>query len=70
MATCEACGNECPSGAAFCGACGHRLGEQPEEPVNVNVRLVDSPGSGCCSCLTTAVAAVVLVGFVLWIFSC
>ncbi len=74
MASCEACGNQCPVGAAFCAACGHRLGETPAEPVTVNVRLVDSPSSGCWSCFTTAVAVVVLVFFVLflvaWIFSC
>ena len=74
MTSCEACGNECPAGAAFCAACGHRLGEKPAEPVNVNVRLVDSPLRGCWSCFTTAVAVVVLVFFVLflvaWIFSC
>ena len=70
MASCEACGNECPVGAAFCGACGHRLGEQPEEPVTVNVRLVDSPSSGCWSCFTTALAVLVMVVFVAWIFSC
>jgi len=34
------------------------------------VRLVDSPLRGCLSCFTTAVAVVVLVFFVLWIFSC
>ncbi len=70
MATCEACGNQCPEGAAFCGACGHRLGEQPREPVNVNLRLVDSPRSGCLSCFTTAVGLVALAFLVLWIFSC
>ena len=70
VASCEACGNECPAGAAFCAACGHRLGEAPAEPVTVNVRLVDSPARGCLSCFTTAVAVVVLVFFVLWIFSC
>jgi len=70
VATCEACGNECPAGAAFCAACGHRLGVASEEPINVNVRLVDSAFSSCLSCFTTAVAVVVLIFFVLWIFSC
>ena len=70
MASCEACGNECPAGAAFCAVCGHRLGDRPGEPVTVKVRLVDAPSSGCLSCFTTAVAVVVLVFFVLWIFSC
>ena len=69
VASCQACGNECPSGAAFCAACGHRLGVASEEPINVNVR-VDSACSSCLSCLTTAVAVVVLIFFVLWIFSC
>jgi hypothetical protein len=70
VATCEACGNECPSSATFCAACGHRLGEKPEEPVTINLRIVDPPLHGCWSCFTTAVAVVVLVFFVLWIFSC
>ena len=70
MARCEAYGNECAAGAASCLACGHRLAEQPEEPINVNVRLVDSPLRGYLSCFTTAVAVVVLVFFALWIFSC
>lgn len=53
MASCEACGNECPDDdAAFCAACGHRLGEQPEEPITVNVRLVDSPLRGCWAYFT------------------
>jgi len=70
VASCEACGTECPAGAAFCAVCGHRLGVAPEEPINVNVRVVDSAFSGCLSCFTTAVAVVVLIFVVLWIFSC
>jgi len=70
VAICEACGNESPEGAAYCGACGHRLGEQPEEPVIVNVRVADSPFGGCWSCFTTALAVLVLVGFALWLLSC
>ena len=70
LASCEAYGNECAAGAAFCLACGHRLAEQPEEPITVNVRLVDAPLRGCLSSFTTAVAVVVLVFFVHWIFSC
>ncbi len=70
VASCEACGNECPAGAAFCAACGHRLGVAPEEPINVNVRLVGSAFGSCLSCFTNAVAVVVLIFFVLWIFSC
>jgi rRNA maturation endonuclease Nob1 len=70
MARCEACDNECPEGAAFCGVCGHRLGERPAEPLTVNVRVVDSPFGGCLSCLSTAVAIVVIVFVVAWLFSC
>ena len=70
MASCEACGTGCPAGAAFCGACGHRLGAAPAEPVTVEVRVVDSPWSGLWSCFTTAIAVVVLAFFVLWLFSC
>ena len=70
MASCEACGNECPGGAVFCAACGHRLGEQPAEPINVNVSLVDAPLHGCWTCFTTVLAVLVLIVFVAWIFSC
>jgi hypothetical protein len=74
VAGCEACGNDCPDGAAFCGTCGHRLGVMPEEPVNVTMRVVDPrPGgclSGCWSCLTFAIAALVIVALVTWLFSC
>ena len=70
MASCEACGNECPAGAGFCAACGHRLGDRPAEPITVNLRLVDAPQRGCCSCFTTALAVLVLLVFVVWIFSC
>ena len=70
MASGEACGNDCPVGAGYCAACGHRLGVAPEEPINVNVHLVDSAFGSCLSCFTTAVAVVVLVFFVLSIFSC
>ena len=73
MARCEACGNECPGGAAFCGACGHRLGVEPEEPVNVTVRVVDSPSGvfgGCLSCLTWVIAVLVVAVLVVWLFSC
>lgn len=70
VATCEACGAGCPEGAAFCGACGHRLGTQPGEPVNVTVRLAGGLFSDCLSCLTWAVAVVTLIFLVLWLFSC
>jgi hypothetical protein len=70
VTVCEACGTECPAGAVFCAACGHRLGERPAEPITVNVRLVDSPLRGFWSCFTTALAVLVLVVFVFWIFSC
>ena len=70
VASCEACGNESPEVAAFCGGCGHRLGETPQEPIKVNLRVVNSACSGCLSCFTTAVTVVVLIFFALWIFSC
>jgi hypothetical protein len=70
VASCEACGTQCPAGAAYCGVCGHRLGEQPAEPVTVNVRLVDSPRRGCVSCFTAAVGVVAVLFLILWIFSC
>jgi hypothetical protein len=70
MATCEACGNLCPAGAAFCGACGHRLGQAPAEPVVVTVKVADSPWSSFWSCLTTGAAVFVLIMLVLWLLSC
>ncbi len=70
MARCEACGVECPEGAAFCGACGHRLGRQPQEPVDVTVRLVGSLFSDCLSCFTWVVGVVAVLFLVVWLFSC
>ena len=74
MASCEACGNDCLESAAFCGACGHRLGVTPEEPVNITVRVVDPQPSGCLSgcwsCFTMAIAVVAIVVLVTWLFSC
>lgn len=60
MATCEACGTECPADAAFCGACGHRLGSEPQEPVVVNVRVVDSVWHNFWSCLSTVAGLLAL----------
>ena len=58
----------------FCGACGHRLGVTPEEPVNITVRVVDPQPSGCLSgcwsCFTMAIAVVVTILLVTWFFSC
>lgn len=70
MTTCEACGTRCPEGAAYCGACGHRLGQQPEEPAVVNVRVVNSWWDGCIGCNSWAVGVVVILVLVGWIFSC
>ncbi|HET6494913.1 MAG TPA: hypothetical protein VFH61_06070 [Thermoleophilia bacterium] len=70
MAVCEACGNECPAGAVFCAACGHRLGDEPAEPITVNVRLVDSPLRGVWSCLMTFVSVVVLAVIAMLVFGC
>jgi ferredoxin len=67
---CEACGADCPESAAYCGACGHRLGRQPEERVVVNVRVVNSWWDGCIGCLSWAVAVVVIIALIGWIFSC
>lgn len=76
--TCPGCGAEVPAGAAFCPACGRRLGEphEPERPVRcpppvelpvVNVRIVDSPGRGCVSCFTWSVTAFMLVLIIAWL---
>jgi hypothetical protein len=74
VARCEACGNDCPDGATYCGACGHRLGVAPEEPLTINVRVVDpQPAgclSGCWSCFTIALALLVIFVLVAWLFSC
>jgi uncharacterized membrane protein YvbJ len=70
MARCEACGSQCLAGAAFCAACGHRLGQSPAEPVVVTVRVVESLWSSFWSCWTTAIAIVVLIMLVLWLLSC
>lgn len=70
MATCEACGNECPADAAFCGACGHRLGGEPQEPVLLEVRVGKSSWDSFWSCLSTAMAVLALIALVLWVFSC
>ena len=74
MASCEACGNDCPEGATFCGACGHRLGLKPHEPVTVTVRVVERQPSGCLggcwSCLTVAIAVLAIIALVAWLFSC
>jgi len=74
VASCEACGNDCPDGAAFCGACGHSLGIMPEEPVNVTVRVIDSQPSGCLSgcwsCLTPTLAVLLIAVVVTWLASC
>lgn len=67
---CEACGSECPEGAAYCGACGHHLGDAPEEPLIVEVRGRATPSCGCLDCLTTVVVVLVLVFLALWLFSC
>jgi hypothetical protein len=67
---CEACGTECPESAAYCGTCGHRLGRQPEEPVAVNVHVVSPWWDGCIGCFSWAVASVVIIALVGWIFSC
>ncbi|MEE4276524.1 MAG: zinc ribbon domain-containing protein [Thermoleophilia bacterium] len=70
MATCEACGTECPPGAAFCSACGHRLGSRPGEPPVVNVRVVNSAWDSCWSCFGTALGVLILIGLAAWLFSC
>ena len=74
MASCEACGTDCPEGAAFCRVRGHRLGVAPEEPVDITVRVVDPQQSGCLggcwSCITLAIATVVIIALVTWLFSC
>lgn len=70
MAVCEACGGECPDGAAFCGACGHRLGSEPQEPVVVNVRVGASAWDSFWSCLSTAIGILVLFFLAFWLFSC
>ena len=70
MSSCEACGTECPEGAAYCGACGHRLGRPPDEPVVVNVRVVNSFWDGCIGCFSWAVGVVAIVFLIAWIFSC
>jgi hypothetical protein len=70
VAVCEACGTECPPDAAFCSACGHRLGSRPGEPPVVNVRVVNSAWDSCWSCFGTVVAVLVLIGLAAWLFSC
>jgi len=70
VASCEACGAECPVGAAYCGVCGHRLGKRPEEPVVVNVRVVNSCWDGCVGCFAWVVGAIVILALIGWIFSC
>ena len=70
MAICEACGTESPAGAAYCGACGHHLGEKPEEPVIVNVRVVNSWWDGCIGCFSWVVAVVAILFLIAWLASC
>jgi hypothetical protein len=74
VAICGACGNDCPEVAAFCGARGHRLGVTPAEPVTLTVPVVDpQPGGclcGCCSLFAVAIAIVVIIALVTWLFSC
>jgi hypothetical protein len=70
MTTCEACGTECPEGAAYCGACGHQLGQRPQEPLVVNVRVVNSWWDGCIGCVSWAVGIAVIMFLVAWLFSC
>jgi hypothetical protein len=70
VAICEACGTRCPAGAAFCAACGHRLGAPPPEPAGTPVRLAGALVGDCLSCFTWVVALVVLFFLVVWLFSC
>jgi hypothetical protein len=66
VSSCEAYGAECPES----GACGHLLGRPPEEPVVVDVRVVNSFWDSCIGSFSWAVAVVVVVALVGWIFSC
>ena len=70
MSSCEACGTECPESAAYCRACGHRLGRQPEEPLVVTVRVVDSSWDGCIGCISWAVGVTVIVFLITWALGC
>jgi len=46
------------------------LGRPPEEPVVVNVRVVDSFWGDCTSCLASAIGVVMILALVVWIFGC
>ena len=70
MSTCEACGAEQPASSAYCSACGHHLGQTPEEPLVVNVRVVNSFWDSCVGCFSWVVALLVIVFLIAWLFSC
>jgi hypothetical protein len=48
----------------------HRLGQRPDEPVVVNVRVVNSFWDGCVGCFAWVVGAVVILGLIGWVSSC
>ncbi len=77
MAACERCGVPAPPNARYCGACGHRLGQPPEQ--HATIQLQQPPAErgrahtlfdGCLGCFSWAVVAVLAVLLVSWIFSC
>ncbi len=70
MPVCEACGDQCADDAAYCSACGHRLGAGPPEPVVVDVRVQNSFVDSCLSCFAWVVGIIVLIALAAWLFSC
>ena len=77
MAACQVCGNGAPAGAAYCPACGHRLGGAVPSPIVVEVHNPPpEPGpaqscfNGCIGCFSWLVVAVLVLLVISWIISC
>lgn len=78
MVTCERCGAVAPPGARYCPACGHHLGQSPEQPVVIQVPPqpegacsgVRGVWHGCLGCFAWVVVVVLVLLLLSWVLSC